>query len=248
MQRRLFLGLVPVALLAAACSSDQPPDQFDVTTAPVETAAPDAFAYQVGDLDPLDFAQRLASVNAEQRSYKLTIETPEGEQVNTMQVLRELDQDGSLRLHAWGEIDQLVQELITIGDQQWLKVDGAWQPVAGLLLFGGEGDKVEIFTSMLTAIAYEGPDEHGHRFSGTINVAGYENQETHDHDDHDHDHDDHDHQDEQTTPVPADVTFWTDAALRVVRLTHALDDDARERLTTETRTAFGQAFNISAPM
>lgn len=256
MKRRIFLGLVPAALLVSACSSG-PPEQFSVTTAPVETAAADAFEFAVGEVGVAAFVARVTAVNAEQKSYKLTIETPVTGAVNTMQVLREVDADGSLRLHAHGEINGSTQEMITIGAEQWLKVDGKWELVAGHLIFGGEGDKVAIFTEMLTQVAYEGTDEHGHRFAATMNIAGYENTDNHDHgegDEHgegdheEHEGDEHDHEEEQ---VLAPVTFWSDAQLRIVRLSHGLDDhdeNDEANLTIETRTAFGQAFNIVAPL
>lgn len=253
-KRRIFLGMVPAALLISACTAG-PPEQFSVTTAPVETAAAEDFEFAVGELDVAAFAARIAGVNAQQTSYKLTIETPVAGDVNTMQVLCEFDSDGSLRLHAHGEINGSIQELITIGAEQWLKVDGEWEVVAGHLIFGGEGDKVEIFTAMLTQVAYQGTDEHGHRFAATMDVAGYENTDGHDHgegdehggDEHEHEGDEHDHEEEQ---VLAPVTFWSDAQLRIVRLSHGLDDHGEDdvKLTIETRTAFGQAFNIVAPL
>lgn len=257
MQRRLFLGLVPLALLAAGCGrANRPPDQFEVSTSPVETAAEDAFEYRVGDLDAAGFAARLTGVNTALGSYKTTIATPAAGTgtIETMQVLREVDDQGVLRLHAWGEVDGGIQELITVGDVQWLKVEGEWQQVAGHLVFGGEGDKVEIFASMLTRVGYQGVDEYGHRFVATMDVTGYENQDTHDHDhgggEDGGEHDDHDH-DHEGGPVEAEVTFWTDAGLRVVRITHALDDrdgDDEKALTIETRVGFGQVFNITAPI
>ncbi|MBO1031842.1 hypothetical protein IPV09_10900 [Tessaracoccus sp. SD287] len=144
-----------------------------------------------------------------------------------------------------------------------LKTDGTWQLAAGVILFGGEGDKVEIFTDMLTQVTYQGADEHGHRFAGVMDVKGYQNQENHDHghgeDEHGHGEDDHepgdgdDHDYEHGGgPVLAPVTFWSDAQLRIVRLTHALDDpdadDGEQQLTVESRTAFGQQFEITPPL
>ncbi|SKF91808.1 Uncharacterised protein [Mycobacteroides abscessus subsp. abscessus] len=47
------------------------------------------------------------------------------------------------------------------------------------------------------------------------------------------------------------MTFWSDAQLRIVRLTHALDadgDHGEQQLTVESRTAFGQQFEITPPL
>ena len=252
MKRRSLLGFVPLAMLLTACS-EQPDPKFTVETPAVETAAPEAFAFRVGAVPVADFAAEVKTVNAAQRSYKLTLHMPAGSAASTVQVLREMDAEGSWRLHAHAVLDGTHRELITIGDQQWLKTDGTWELAAGLILVGGEGDKVDIFTDMLTGVTYQGADEHGHRFACVMDVRGYQNQESHDHDDgdgHEHDHQDG-HEDDDHAPVPAEVTLWSDAQLRIVRLTHALDDgdDAEPRnLTIESRTAFGQQFGITAPM
>lgn len=252
MKRRGLLAVVPLAWLVAACGQ-QPDPKFSVETPRVETAAPGEFAFRRGVVPTDQFVARVKTVNAAQHSYKLTVEMPDQGGTRTVQVLRERDDAGSWRSHAHAVLGGTDRELITIGDEQWLKTDGTWQLAAGVMLFGGEGDKVEIFTDMLTQVTYQGADEHGHRFAGVVDVQGYQNQENHDHghgeDDHGNgdDHDD-DHGDGQ---VLAPVTFWSDAQLRIVRLTHALDadgDHGEQQLTVESRTAFGQQFEITPPL
>lgn len=240
MKRRTLLFLVPPAVLAAGCSGYRPGPEFDVSTAPVQVAEAGRFPFQAGAVDQGSFVRAIHAANEKLGSYKLTILTPAGGGTTRMQVLRELDQDGTLRLHASGDIGGNIDEVITVGDKQWVLVDGKWEDVAGVLIAGGEGDKVTIFARMVTSAVYEDVDEHGHRFATTMDTTGYEHTD-------EHDHGDHNGHDEHEDPTTAEAWFWTDASMRVVRLQHKLDDETGQRVTIETRTAFNQRFGIKPP-
>ena len=127
MTRRTLLFLVPPAVLAAGCSGYRPGPEFDVSTAPVQVAEAGRFPFQAGAVDQGSFVRAIHAANEKLGSYKLTILTPADGGTTRMQVLRELDQDGTLRLHASGDIGGNIDEVITPSATS----NGCWSTASG---------------------------------------------------------------------------------------------------------------------